>query len=535
MTPDEELALLLADLTPDELAELVEGLPPEVVVTLAHNFTGTDTTTIPAGPLEQGQALDPLFIPRDHLTYLSERVADAVRRVEAGETVFLAVSMPSRMGKTTTLSRYLPLWVLRQHPNWPVMLTSHSPSLATQWGRDLRRLVQKHPDLGVTIAPDAGAVQEWQTTEGGTVISRSIGGSITGHGAKVLVIDDPHKGLAEAHSEVARNKVWDWWRGEAFTRLDRSGALVIVVMTRWHEDDLIGRLTSREHEGNPDEWEVISFPAIAQTADVIGRNPGDPLLSPQVPDETREQALTTWERIRVAVGEYVWAAIYLCAPAPSKGQIIDVQWFQYWTTNPDNVTEDGRVTYLDPLEPAPPGQNGRWLDSWDMAFKATADSDYVVGSRWLMRDATRYLIQQHRARLTFTQTVAKLQEWAAPTGTGLHVYERLVEDKANGPAVIDALKTKISGLIAIPVNAKDSKIARARSVTPLLEAGNVRIPYPHDPGNEWVLEYLSEFRAFPNGTHDDQVDSTVQALRRLRFDSFDPDVADIADIQLPGI
>lgn len=512
---DDELATLLASLTEEELAELVDDLPAEVVSVLADSFTTADVATVPDSPLSQAQALDPMFVPVAHLRYLAARVVAALRRVEAGESVYIAVTMPPRTGKTTTLSKWLPVWALRLHPDWPILLTSHSPTLVTSWGRTIRRLFTARPDLGVHIASDAGAASEWETTAGGSVVSRSLGGDITGRGAKLLVIDDPHKGLAEAHSEVARNKVWDWWTGDAFTRLDRGGHLVIVVMTRWHEDDLIGRLLSREHEGNPEDWEVISFPAIAEEADVLGRNPGDPLISPQAPNETREEALSAWAKIKAAVGSYVWAALYLCRPAPSKGQIFDVSWFRYWTINEANVTDDGKVVYLNPLAPPPEGQPmGRWLDSWDMAFKAKEDSDFVVGGRWLMRGANRYLIQQFRGRITFTATVAKMREWASRDGTGAYVYERLVEDKANGTAVIDTLKEEIAGIIAI--DPTTSKIARARSVTPDAEAGNVLLPYPGDPGNEWVTDYLAEFRSFPTGAHDDQVDQTVQALRRMR-------------------
>jgi predicted phage terminase large subunit-like protein len=438
-----------------------------------------------------------------------------VEAVERGKSRYLAVSMPPRMGKTTMIAIYLTVWVLRRHPDWPVILTSHDPVLATSWGRAIRRLAIDRPELGIRVAADAGAASKWETTAGGTVLSRSIGQSIIGQGAKILVIDDPHKGLAEAHSEVARDRVWDWWRGDAYTRLDRGGPLVIVVQTRWHEDDLIGRLTSREHEGDPDDWEVISFPAIAEEADVLGRKPGEPLLSPQVPDETPEQALETWAKIEVSVGSYVWAANFLCRPAPAKGAIFDVSWFRYWTTNEHHVTDDGRVVYLDPLAPAPDGEGaGRWVDSWDMAFKATDDSDYVVGGRWLMRGANRYLIQLVRERLRFTQTVEKMRTWNSREGTGAHVHERLVEDKANGTAVIDVLKEEIPGII--PINPTESKVARARAVTPEVESGNVLLPYPGDPGNEWVPDYLAEFRSFPTGAHDDQVDMTTQALRRMR-------------------
>lgn len=512
---DDELTTLLAALSPEELEELVDDLPAEVVSVLAESFTTADIAKIPDSPLTQAQALDPMYVAVPHLRYLAARIVAALRRVEAGESVYIAVTMPPRTGKTTTLSKWLPVWALRLHPDWPIILTSHSPTLVTSWGRAIRRLFTNRPDLGVHIAPDAGAASEWETTVGGSVVSRSLGGDITGRGAKILVIDDPHKGLAEAHSEVARNKVWDWYTGDAYTRLDRGGHLVIVVMTRWHENDLIGRLLSNEYEGNPDEWEVISFPAIAEEADVLGRNPGDPLISPQAPDETREEALTAWEKIKRAVGSYVWAALYLCRPAPSKGAIFDVSKFRYWTINEANVTDDDQVVFLDPLAPAPQGEvAGRWLDSWDMAFKATDDSDFVVGGRWLMRGANRYLIQLTRERLSFTRTVEKMRAWGSKDGTGAHVYERLVEDKANGTAVIDTLKEELTGII--PINPTESKTARARAVTPEVEAGNVLLPYPGDPGNEWVADYLAEFRSFPTGAHDDQVDMTTQALRRMR-------------------
>jgi predicted phage terminase large subunit-like protein len=512
---DAQVADLLAQLTDDELAEVISTLPPEVQEVLAESFTTGDVSVVPDSPLTQAQALDPMWVARAHLVYLAARITDAIAAVERGESRYLAVSMPPRAGKTTMIAIYLTVWVLRKHPEWPIMLTSHSPILATSWGRAVRRLATARPELGIRIASDAGAASEWETTAGGTVVSRSIGQSIIGKGAKVLVVDDPHKGLAEAHSEVARNRVWDWWIGEAYTRLDRGGHLVIVVQTRWHEDDLIGRLLSREHEGDPDDWEVISFPAIAQEADVLGRTPGEPLLSPQVPDETPEQATETWRKIEVAVGPYVWAANYLCRPTSAKGAIFDVSKFRYWTTNEYHVTDDGQVVFLDPLAPPPEGQEqGRWLDSWDMAFKATDDSDYVVAGRWLQRGANKYLIQQLRKRLTFSQTLVEMRRWGSREGTGASIYERLVEDKANGTAVIDVLREEIPGII--PINPTESKVARARSVSPDVEARNVLLPYPGDPGNEWVADYLAEFRSFPTGAHDDQVDQTTQALRRMR-------------------
>lgn len=549
-TPD--LIDLLTTADPADIPALIEGLPPIVVESLLDE-TGTSIQvgTIPGDFIQQARELDPMFVPRDHLTYLATRIQDALEAVERGESRYIAVSMPPRAGKTTGLAMYNPLLTLRVHPDWPVMLISHDPTLATKWGRWIRRTATKHPNLGITVAPDAGAAGEWETVQGGGVLSRSIGGSIVGRGAKLMVIDDPHKGLADAHSEVSRSRVWGWWLSDAYTRLDRGGHLVIVVATRWHEDDLIGRLTSTEYEGNPTDWEVINFPAIAEDTDVLGRSPGEPLLSPQVPDETPGQALETWGKVREAVGSYAWSASYQGSPAPSKGAIFDADWWRYWTRDPRKVSrlhddachggvcdcpEDGKVVLFIPED----HPEGKWLDSWDMAFKATDSSDYVVGQRWCRVDANRFLVAQTRARMPFTKTLTRVKVWSGEPldehelldqlgritpPCNEYVHRRLVEDKANGTAIIDVLKEKIPGLI--PVNPTTSKEARARAVTPECESGNVLFPLPSDPGNEWVTDLLSELRSFPVGLHDDQVDGLSQALTDLR----DPG---ISTITVPG-
>lgn len=510
----EELRARVRGLSDEQIRDMVAGLPTGAQLLLL-NETGNQQVTIPPGPAEQAVELDPDFVTRPHLSYLSERLTQAVRDVEAGTSRRLLVNLPPRTGKSTLCTQYAPLWMLRQHPDWPIALVSHEDRLTTLWGRQVRRWIEQHPHLGLTVAPDAGAASEWQTTEDGGVVARSLRGSITGRGAKVMVIDDPIKDFVEAHSENTRQAVWDWWLSTGQTRLE-APYLVLVVMTRWHQDDFAGRLTSTEHEGNPGDWEVIRFPALAesppedQDTDSIGRVEGEPLLSPltdEVPD---------WHQVRADIGTYSFSAMYQQSPSPAKGIIFDPSWWRYWTTDPSKATEDGRVVYLDPHELAA-DKKARWLDSWDMAFKGTDGSDYVVGQRWAKKGANRYLIHQSRARRTFTQTLALMHEWAdldrGPVGTAV-THEHLVEDKANGTAVIDTLKDQIAGLI--PVNPTDSKEARARSVTPEVESGNVYLPHPTDPGMEWVTDFLDEARNFPRSTHDDQIDGGTQALRRFR-------------------
>lgn len=332
-----------------------------------------------------------------------------------------------------------------------------------------------------------------------------------------MVIDDPVKDFVDAHSEVHRERLWNWWLSVAQTRLEPP-YLVLVVMTRWHEDDFIGRLLSPEHEGNPKAWEYIRLGAIAGENDILDRPEGDPLYSPLM-DETRAEALDRWADTRRSVGTYTWSALYQQTPSPARGAIFDSAWWRFWTRDPEKVTEDGRVVYLEPSELT----GGHWLDSWDCAFKSSPkdanSGGWVVGQRWVRSAANRYLIAQVRGRWSFTQTIAQMQRWAVTDNPGISpcghlVHERHIEERANGAAIIDTLKDHLSGIKAI--NPTISKEARARAVTPEIESGHVYLPHPSDPGNEWVQDLLSELRNFPHDMADDQVDALTQGLNGLR-------------------
>lgn len=466
----------------------------------------------PMTPAGQALVIDAGFRARDHLQYLSDRLALAVSDVEAGQNRKLAVSMPPRMGKSTLSSMFAPVWMLRKHPDWRIALISHAPSLAASWGRSVRRMVTEHGEtIGVKIASDAGAVTDWETTERGGITSRSIGQSITGLGFRVMLIDDAVKDYAAAHSDKQREAVWEWWTANAVTRLEPP-SLVIVVGTRWHQDDLIGRLLSDEHDGDPAEWEEIRFPALAEENDVLGREPGDPLLSPVV-NETPEQARERWRGLKRTVGSYTWAALYQQSPVPAEGAVFQPAWWRYWTTDPEKVTADGKVRLYDPRHE----KKGVWLDSWDCTFKGSETSDYVVGQRWVRTGADRFLVGQVRRRMTFSETLEAMRTWAEPDsvgGTGEHVARRVVEEAANGAAIIDTLQREIAGMKAVKATA--SKEARARAVTPEIESGNVYLPHPTEPGYEWVQDLLDEVQLFPSGKHDDQVDALSQGLSEIR-------------------
>jgi predicted phage terminase large subunit-like protein len=484
---------------------------------------------MPKGPVEHALEVDPSYRVRPHLQYLSDRIANAVRDVERGQNRMLAVSMPPRAGKSTLLSFHSPTYFLRRHPDWKIMMASYDGGLAKNWATNVRTVVEHHPDLGIALKRDGGKGSKWETVEGGSMFTTSVRGTMTGRGARVMIIDDPVKDFVEAHSLAYRQNLWNWWLSVAQTRLEPP-YLVIVVMTRWHEDDFVGRLLSTEHEGNPKDWEKISLPALADTDDdVLGREQGEPLLTPLF-EETIDDAVARWESVRVNVGTYTFSSMYQQRPAPAKGAIFDSGWWRFWTMDPEKATDDGRVVYLDPSAQI----GGQWCDSWDANFGSseTSRGGWVVGQRWVRVGANRYLVAQMREKWSFTQTLWAMKKWAGmppddwpedePYDPWTHtrspwgnlVHERLVEKKANGAALINTLSEQISGIK--PITPTTSKENRARAITPECESGNVFLPHPSDPGNEWVTDLLSELRNFPHDAHDDQVDALTQALSHLR-------------------
>lgn len=508
-----ELEVLLQGLTAAEIDEAVQGLPPAVVALLLAR--GEGHADLPASPLAQARQIDSQYVERPHIRYLSDRLVQAVADVENGYSRRLLVSMPPRSGKSTLISLYLVVWLLRKHPDWAYILTSHDGGLATSWGRAIQQRLLESPHLGVSLARNPSAASEWSTTAGGTVISRGIRGSITGRGARVFIIDDPVKDFVDAHSALTREAAWNWWLSTASTRLEPP-SLVLTVMTRWHEDDFAGRILSKDHEGDPADWEVVRLPALADsTDDVLGRDLGQPLYSPLI-DETEDQAVRRWEDTKRSVGSYAFASMFQQRPAPAKGAIFDAESWRYWSTNPARATDDGRIVHVDPAVDL---RGARWVDSWDCAFKGADDSDFVVGQRWAGLGPRRFLIAQKRGRWSFTETLDQMSDWLDAEHPiinpyGRYVHERLIEDTANGTAIIDVLKERVPGIR--PLTKSRSKEAYARAVTPEVEEGLVYLPHPDDPGNEWVIDLLDEVRNFPHAKHDDQVDALTQALLELR-------------------
>lgn len=434
------------------------------------------------------------YHPRAHSSYLSDRFTDAVRRVAAGEQVRLIVSLPPGSGKSSLGSVALPLYTLRQYPNWEIGIVTGDAPLAQKFSRDIRRSITEGR-VQIPLADRKGGsftVGFWETAQKGSVIARGLTGNIGGRRIKVLIIDDPIKSLADAYSARSREAAWEHWQGTLKPRLRQNGALVVLITTRWHEDDLAGRLMDRQTEDAP--WEEIRIPAIAEPGDLLGREIDEPLLSPQV-DETLEQALARWTTTRNEVGSQVWDALYQQRPAPPGGVVFLRDW---WT---DQFYEEAD---------APPRDAGTIITSWDLTFGAGTSEvgDYVVGQVWQKVGADVYLRDQVRGRWSFTEQIHQIRALAAkwPEAT-----THLVEKAAAGGPAVDTLQQEIPGLIAVPPGST-SKTVRAQAVAPMVEAGNVYLP----KRAPWIDVFLAEVAAFPYAPHDDQVDPMSQALKRLQ-------------------
>lgn len=412
--------------------------------------------------------------PRYQVAPHHRLIAERLMAVERGDIDRLIITMPPRHGKSELASVRFPAWYLGRNPDRRIIATSYSAALAYRMSRQSRNIVggPGWPFRDVRLAGDLAQVQQWDIAgQRGGYIAAGAGGPITGSGAHLLLIDDPIKNQEEADSATYRENLWDWYTSTAYTRLEERGAIV-VIQTRWHHDDLAGRLLAAERAGG-DRWDVLHLPAIAEDGSALW------------PEKYDRAAL---DRIRTAVGSRVFTALYQGTPSNDDTALIKREWWRYYRQ--------------------PPAQFDQVIQSWDMTFKDGIKNDYVVGQVWGKVGADCYLLDQVRGRLDFPAT---LTAFRALTAKWPQAVRKLVEDKANGPAVIASLRHEIPGITAI--NPEGGKVARVNAVAGVIEAGNVYLPDPLIA--PWVAEFVEEATAFPTGTHDDQVDATSQALVRL--------------------
>lgn len=402
--------------------------------------------------------------------------------VAAGEIDRLMVFMPPGSAKSTYASVLFAAWLMAQGKQ-DVIAASHGADLAEDFSGKVMRLISEHGrDLGYGLASQS--VKMWRTTNGCVYRAAGAGGSITGRRADLFLIDDPIKGREDANSLTIREKVWNWYRAEVVTRL-KPGARIVIIQTRWHEDDLSGRLLT-EMEAGGDRWDVVSLPALAESNDdPLGRATGEALW-PEWED------VTALERKRAAVGEMEWAALYQQRPRPLEGSLFKV----------------GKIVTLDA---APIG--GQIARGWDLAATAqtgSRDPDWTAGVKLARLDDGRFIVLDvARLRGGPDDVEATIVNTAKQDGASIRIS--LPQDPGQaGKQQVLYLTRKLAGYRIESSPETGDKATRAAPVASQANVGNlsiVRAP--------WNRAFLDELAGFPNGTKDDQVDALSRAFAML--------------------
>ena len=423
------------------------------------------------------------------MQWYHRQMCDALDEMLKGNIKRLMIFTPPQHGKTEIVSRCFPAFALGRNPDLMFAGCSHTADLASRFNRDVQRIIDS--DIYRRVFPDSqlSSKNVVSNSQGnylrnsdafeivghrGRYESVGIGGPLTGKTVDIGVIDDPVKDAVESASPVSRARLWEWYTDVFSTRLN-NGSRVLLIMTRWHEDDLAGRILAAEG----DKWKVLRFRALKEEgdSDEDPRMIGDALW----PEKHNKESILDQK----ARSQRTYDALYQQRPAPSEGGIIKTDWWKLWDRLPEKFD--------------------RVLTSWDLTFKDVGTS-WVVGQAWGKVGANLYMIDQVRGKWDFPESVRQIKAFRArhPEAT-----ETLIEDKANGPAAIATLRNEVSGII--PINPKGDKEARVGAISYHIESGNVYIP----ARATWKDEFMHECNVFPNGTNDDMVDTMSQAINRL--------------------
>jgi len=419
--------------------------------------------------------------------YVAGKLQAFVEACERRESPRLILQMAPQHGKSQLSSRHLPAWVLGRHPEWRVMLMSYSADWAHDLAHDARDIVQSEAFQKLwpnrELDPTSTAVDDWGFSHkagGGGMVAVGREGSATGRSTEILLIDDPVKNRKEADSESVRNDLWKEW--PSFRNRVQRGGGVLIVATRWHHDDLIGRLLEwqKDHQ-DADQYEVINLEALAPEDDPLGRPFGTPLAPLRYDTADLLQ-------LRASMGESDWQALYCGRPTAEQGAIFLNEWFIY-EREPRKQAED-------------------WVFlSADTAYSKERTADYSVIQAWRVEKAGYRLLDVYRKRVTFPE----LKRDVATLDLRWHPDALLVEDIGSGKSLAQELNAE-TRLPVIPWRPDRDKAARANAVTQLFAAGRVR--FPNDA--PWLRTYVGELLQFPAGAHDDQVDATTMALTWAR-------------------
>lgn len=413
--------------------------------------------------------------------FLSRTVQEFVEAETGHAYDILLLSVPPQHGKSMTITETLPSWYMGRHPEAPVVIISWGEEFAQLFARRNREKIVLYGQqiFGIRIGDKDTAIEFDVAGHRGSLISRGVTSGLAGRPCKLMIIDDPIKNMETAMSESQREKIFDEYVNGYKTRL-APGAKIIIIQTRWHKQDLYGKVLEIEHNVTR-----LNFPVECETeTDILGRKFGDPLC----PEIGKDKAwLADYKRTFVnQAGSRAWNALYRGQPTDEEGGIFKRQWAKYYRVAPEI---------------------GFKIISVDASFKDNDKNDPVAIHVWGKTGTDYFLLDRNPSgqRLGFVDTVGALNEFIYRHPDYKAIY---IEDKANGSAIIDVLRRRYSAVI--PVNPEGGKEARAYAVSPLWEAGNVYFKEGRDD------DIVNECVDFPNADHDDHVDCMDQALNQLR-------------------
>lgn len=451
---------------------------------IARDLAGGLRTKVGDTPGDMAVALDRGTIQTPALELIDQRLVD----VAEGRTLRQMIFMPPQEGKSQRISRRFPTWLLSKDPTLRIAIVSYQLEKAVRWGRDIKRDAETHPQLGITIRKDSQAAGRWHTTDSGGIYCVGIGGALTGEPVDILIIDDPFAGRADAESDTYRNRAWDWWENVGSTRLSARGR-VLLMMTRWHEDDLAGRLLSRE----PGEWEVLAIPAICDdpAGDPLGREAGVEMVSAT---HTPGHFVKTQE-LR---SPYVWRSVYQQAPTAGEGNLFKRTDFRYWRPGQaDQITLDGKVADL---------RDCARFATIDLAASTKTSADWTVAAAWaIVPWGDLVLLDRVRIRVGeeghFDALTPLRQRWLRPYDV------TYVESRMFGTTLVYAAGR--AGIPLAELQADTDKVTRAMAAADLNRQH--RLWFPADA--VWLDDWCDELAQFPNAAHDDQADVLAYAAR----------------------
>lgn len=441
------------------------------------------------------QTLYPAYTATPVHRLIAHKLEDFLLKVEAGLAPRLMITIPPRNGKSELGSVHFPAWVLGEQPDWPIIHVSYTADLSNGFSRRVRNII-KSPEYqtmypGIHLASDSRSVAYWnlEHPHRGCFTSAGVGGPITGRGGKIVIIDDPVKNRQDADSEVFRQMQRDWYGSTLYTRLEGAGAGIVLIMTRWHTDDLGGYVTqgagAEEVPEDAHRWEILNIPALCEdpNTDPLSRKVGDPIWPEKFP-------VSYLDNIRGTLPQRDWLALYQQRPVAAEGNLLHCP----------KIHDSGGLI----------PRNLVILQGWDLAISEKNTADFTVGFTVGIEQGTGnlWLLDVSRYRGDFNVTVAKIQEqWEKWNAVAVGI-----ESVSFQAAILQEVRRRHATIPLCEIKVTRDKVSRATALADRIDSGKVYA----NKNAPWWRDFESEALAFPNGSFDDQVDAISVALETFQ-------------------